>query len=30
LAQSMFLRKRWMMPRHKFWVLSSVWVCNRH
>jgi hypothetical protein len=30
LAQSIFLRKGWMMPRHKFWVLSSVWVHNRH
>jgi hypothetical protein len=32
LAQSMFLRKRWMMPKHKIWVfLCTLSVCTiRH
>jgi hypothetical protein len=26
-----FFRKRWMMPRHKIWVLLCMcWVCNGH
>jgi hypothetical protein len=29
LAQSMFLRKRWMMPNHKIWVLlCTLSVCT--